>query len=461
MVDFIAHLVREGQTQGVKMARQKSAGVSKISVRKRTLRKKSGKKLTYEEYVCYVRDGVGKPSLRVLGRVGSDYAEVTRRYAEIVADAHAGTPATMGAPAHPTMEYMILQFLGEPMAKKSTADYNHYRRIAALFCRVFADVRCDQWGPDEYRRFKKWLVAYAPMPTDVATDATGETIEIKRRPWSRQYLNKLLSRFRTILSWGTTYEYYPDSALAKIRRIKDVEEGDYPELVERPPVEDVPDYVVAQTLPYLPPTLADAVRLAKHNALRPSEICGLKVGDIDTTGEVWITKKSGKTTRHGILRITAWDAYSRSILARRCKGKTPEQYVISPRDAMRERWEERAAKRKSKKTPSATARDAAREPTKYAWLHDYYTPEALCHAVAKAIERANKKGVRIAKWYPYQLRHAGVTDAVKEQGIEAARVIASHKSIKMTDHYNHSQEELAIRYAEERDKKAANRPIDE
>ena len=50
---------------------------------------------------------------------------------------------------------------------------------------------------------------------------------------------------------------------------------------EAPPRKDVPDEVVRRTLPYLTPTLQAMIQLQWLLGLRPSEVCKMKVGDLD------------------------------------------------------------------------------------------------------------------------------------------------------------------------------------
>jgi integrase len=51
------------------------------------------------------------------------------------------------------------------------------------------------------------------------------------------------------------------------------------------------------------------------------------------------------------------------------------------------------------------------------------------HSILRGCEKAN-----VEKWTPYQLRHAAASEANK-LGIEYARALLGHKSIKTTDNY--------------------------
>ncbi len=59
---------------------------------------------------------------------------------------------------------------------------------------------------------------------------------------------------------------------------------------------------VKRTLPYLYATISIMVQVQRLACMRPFEVCRMKVGEIDTTGEIWIyrpVKHKGTWRGHG------------------------------------------------------------------------------------------------------------------------------------------------------------------
>ena len=195
------------------------------------------------------------------------------------------------------------------------------------------------------------------------------------------------------------------------------------------------------------PTLRDMVIIQRQNALRPNEVCGLRVGDINRSGEVWSVRKITKTY---VPMIIVFCESDKQIIERHIAGKTPDDYLFTPAEAMQERWAAAAKHRKNKVTPSQQARAAAAAPDKLSAYNDCYTVDAYRRAIYNAIDRANKAGCNIPRWTPYQLRHTAVTECSYQYGIDAARAMAGHTTINMTAHYEHTAERLKADLASKR-----------
>ena len=224
-------------------------------------------------------------------------------------------------------------------------------------------------------------------------------------------------------------------------------------LEEKEAVEDVPDWVVIRTLPFMSPVIADMVKLQRGACMRPGEVCDLRVGDIDRSGEVWLLRaKKHKTARFGAKRIVAFGPPEIEILRRRSVNKGADQYIFSPREAQQERWAEMRVARKSKVQPSQVLRGEEADAEKLLRYNEKYDSHAYRRAIEYAQKKARKAGVKIPGWFPYQLRHASVTATSLEHGSETASLVAGHKSQKTTAIYEHKAETISVRVAGERKK---------
>jgi site-specific recombinase XerD len=92
-----------------------------------------------------------------------------------------------------------------------------------------------------------------------------------------------------------------------------------------------------------------------------------------------------------------------------------------------------------------------------------YTSKPYRNAVARAIRKANRslpKEQQIPHWFPYQLRHAGVTELTFENDgdLNIARAVAGQKTISVTQGYNHADLKIAIEQAKKRGQRPGDPP---
>ena len=67
-----------------------------------------------------------------------------------------------------------------------------------------------------------------------------------------------------------------------------------------------------------------------------------------------------------------------------------------------------------------------------------FIKDSLNRSVSRACEKA-----KVERWTPYQLRHTAATAVAEALGIEGARALLGHQSIKMTERYVHQKQEEA------------------
>jgi integrase len=99
----------------------------------------------------------------------------------------------------------------------------------------------------------------------------------------------------------------------------------------------------------------------------------------------------------------------------------------------------------TKKQPSRAARDAERAKNPKQEFGECYDFHGYRKAVYRACDRAG-----VPRWFPYQLRHTGITLIGLEHGVEAAQHTAGHRDIKTTLLYFHGENEIAKRVARSR-----------
>lgn len=257
----------------------------------------------------------------------------------------------------------------------------------------------------------------------------------------RSEINRRMERIRRMFKWAVAEELVPAGNLEALRALPGLRRG-RSEARESKPVKPVADEVVRATLPHLPPHVRAIVALLDCTGMRPGEVCGMKLADIDRSGETWVYRPAHhKTAHHGRDRSIPLGPKARAVVLDHLRGRSfaPDEYLFSPIRQREERFANIRANRKSKVTPSQVCRKKSK-PVRLP--RERYSPEAIAHAVTKACKAAN-----VAHWHPYQLRHSFASKVRKAHGLEAAQVLLGHARADVTQVYAERNEELASKVA--------------
>ena len=261
---------------------------------------------------------------------------------------------------------------------------------------------------------------------------------------SRQYCNILMGYIRAMLKWGVLRKLVSTQVYGEAKLIPALKQGKT-RAYEKPEVEPVPDEVVRRTLPFMSPTVATMVQVQRLTGMRPSEVCRIRVGDIDKTRSngLWYYSPKHKTERHIGKKPIPLGKPEQDLIAPYLVGKKPSEAVFSPRTAMEEWHAERRANRKTKISPSQLERNKkrAKKPSKRQ-PGEFYNRNSYRVAVLNAITKGNKilpDGAKIPHWSPYQIRHSAGTAAEQEVGLDKAQALLGHSSAETTKRYAHGR----------------------
>jgi integrase len=320
--------------------------------------------------------------------------------------------------------------------------YEHYRVVLGFAAGIYGHLPVDELSPLKLKTIRDTMMREVQKGNP------------NKQRFSRNVLNQYINRIRTVISWGVENELVSVNTLHALRTVKALPKGT-PGTRETKKRQAVPDDVVDRTLPFLPPVVAAIVQVQRMTARRPSEILKMRVGDIvrnrDKEGLLWhYILEHHKTERHtGNEMIIPLGKPTQELLAPYLVGKTAEQAVFSPAQAMLERNAEKRTNRKTKMTPSQAERNRRRaaNPKQYC---EFYDDNSYRKAIEYAIEKANRQlppEQQIPGWSPYQLRHAAGTETSRTEGREKAQALLGHSTIETTNIYDHSdlwiREELA------------------
>ncbi len=267
--------------------------------------------------------------------------------------------------------------------------------------------------------------------------------------YARLTVNRYVCIIKQAFKHGVKFGWVDANILYALQAVENLKK-DRTKAPEHRKIKPVDDGTVEKTLPFLPPIVADMVRVQRLIGGRPQDVRNMRPVDIvDRDKNVWRYVPSTHKTQHqNKLRIIAIGPRAQAILTPYLieKEDTPLAFLFSPQDTVRDQRIERRRKRKTfnnqgRVQPSQRNRskpNARRKPGKRYTKHSY--PEA--------IERACKlAGVPV--WVPNQLRHSAATEVRSKFGLEAAQVVLGHSNAQTTEIYAEVDFEKAAKVARE------------
>lgn len=289
--------------------------------------------------------------------------------------------------------------------------------LTTLLGKKHGDDPVDQFGPIDLDNFRD----------DFITD----------KDWSRKYINKQIGRVIRMFKWAVGKELCAADVPLRLAALGGLKRG-RTDARETPGVSSVADTVIDQTLPCLPPIIADMVRFQRLTGARPGEVCSLRPCDIDRSGEVWVyAPSSHKTEHHEKSRQVFIGPQAQQVIAPYLL-RDQSAYCFSPVESVaraRQLQRERGLKWHSRKGRVETP---LRVPA------DGYNVNAYRIAIRRGCSKAG-----VAVWSPNQLRHTAATEIRRRYGLEAAQVICGHQTADVTQVYAERDKQLAERVARE------------
>lgn len=252
----------------------------------------------------------------------------------------------------------------------------------------------------------------------------------------RKTINATAKCIRRIFRWGVSRELVPGAVDHALRSVAMIPKGRF-HAKDYPKVKEIPDKIIEQTLPYLPPLIQDMVQVQRLTGARPGEVCNLMAGDLDTSGDIWIARPEDHKTAH----LDNGDEEDREreiffcpraqAILKKYLPRPSSAAIFCPREAEIARRRERRQLRKTKLYPSHVQYMKKKRKTKpKRSAGDFYAEHSYRRAIHRACERAG-----IPKWNPNRMRHTAGTEMKKKHGWDTARIILGQASLSETPVY--------------------------
>ena len=269
-------------------------------------------------------------------------------------------------------------------------------------------------------------------------DFTPLSLDFLQKEWikhgyTRLTVNRYVCVIKQMFRHGTKFGWVDPQVHYALSAVDSLKAG-RTKAPEYKDIMPVADEIVEKTLPFLPPVVADMVRVQRLAGMRPQEVRNMRSCDIDRNSDVWVYRPfTHKTQHHGKKLAKAIGPRAQAILLPYLidKQDNPEAFLFSPEDTVRLQRIERRKNRKSfnkngEVQPSQKDRSKldAIKPTKQYSRYSY----------AQVIHRAcTKAGVEA--WSPNRLQHTAGTETTALFSLEAAKEFLGHSSITTTEKF--------------------------
>lgn len=272
---------------------------------------------------------------------------------------------------------------------KQTSEVGSIKDACRIVARTFGSVRAREFGPRSLRAVRD---------------------EFIRMAWSRDHVNKQVSRVRRMFRWAVSEELIPESVWSALQSVPDVRAGQG--LREARVIRAVPDEVVEATLPHCPKTLQNLIRAHRLIGCRGDEACAMRASEIDTAAAPGLWKFTPTSSKN---QASYWvGPKAQEVLRPLLDQARPTAWLFPTRGRGRGCWSTASYRR----------------------------------AVERAIRLASAArpaDSQLPRWGPLNIRHAAGQEArdTHVRGIEATQARLQHKEISASQKYAWELDKLA------------------
>jgi integrase len=262
----------------------------------------------------------------------------------------------------------------------------------------------------------------------------------------RKSINARIHRIRRVFRWAVSMELVPATVLQGLSSVASLQRGrcDAP---ESPGVRPVEWKSVEATLPHLPEPVAAMIAIMRYSNCRAEDVVMLRACDISQTQDIWeyrpLLHKNQWREESSIShdRVVLFGPRCQEILRPYLTDRSAQSFLFDPGESRAAYQAQRAAGRKTKRTPSELNRPRAKHPKR--GPKDHYSVNTFQQTVRKT---CRKLGIPV--WTVLQIRHSRATEVRAGYGVEGAAASLGN-SVEAAQIYAENNREIALRIARE------------
>lgn len=279
-----------------------------------------------------------------------------------------------------------------------TGETNNFRHALQSMNNLFHGVRVIDFGPKKLKQLQQQMV----------NDGLAQ-----------QTINSRIRRIKQVFDWGVSEELVTGRIAQDLKTVHGLRVGKTSAKAPEPkgPVSEA---AVLAIKPFVTKPVWGMIQFMLYTGCRPSECCGMRWSEIDTSKTVWTyCPKHHKTAHKGKKRVIVIGPQGQQIL-NSLRELSRSDYVFDPQagleEFIRKTYGENAKVRNT--------------------IGDCYSKHSLNAAVRKACEKAKEKKLITVSWSPGQLRKTRATNARQQGDLETAQQVLGHSSKQTTErHY--------------------------
>jgi integrase len=302
-----------------------------------------------------------------------------------------------------------VEFAGSYYLKdgKPTDEVRMLRAALRIVRKLYGRTPAEQFGPLALKTCREQMIA---------------------QDWCRTHINKQVERVKRTFKWAAENEMVPGSVCEALACVAGLKRGRC-KAREGRKVKPISDADISTTIEHLPEVVADMVQLQRLTGARPGEICSIRPGDINRSGDVWeYVPESHKTEHHDRPRVIFIGPKGQRILLPYLL-RAADTYCFSPREAEKRR---RELQHEARKVPvSCGNRPGSNRKVKpIRTAGEKYDRNSYARAIRRASVAA-----KVEPWSPHRLRHTFATEVRKMYGLEAVQVCLGHAAAQVSEIY--------------------------
>ena len=247
---------------------------------------------------------------------------------------------------------------------KQTETFDHCRRAVSLVVKHYGNESVNNFTPLSLDHLQKQWVEHG---------------------LARLTVNRYVCVVKQMFKHGVKYGWVDAITSYALQAVDNLKKG-RTKAPEYRDIQPVDDDTVDKTLPFLPPVVADMVRVQRLCGMRPQEIRNIRFCDIDNSGKVWWYKPFTHKTEHkGKNRPIPIGPKAQAILTPYLaeKEETPESFLFSPKDSVQLQRIEKRRKRKTfnKQGRVQPSQRNRAKPNPKRTPREQYSKDSYAHAI--------------------------------------------------------------------------------